>query len=134
MVEVSQGLLTALAIIEVGIATTLILGLRAVINGSLTPPPLVRREDAERAIAEVKAQAESRVRDAQDRAEEYRGRADKAEEREEKWRDAWTVSESGRALAEAHVAGLTRAMAPVAQVLTSEAATVGLRLQKESRG
>jgi hypothetical protein len=127
------GLFAAASVILLGAATTLVLMLRRILAGDLVPPPLIRREDAERAIAEVKQQADARVSDAQARESEHRGRADKAEEREEKWRDAWTVSESGRALAEAHVAGLTRAMAPVAQVLTSDAATAGLGMPPEPR-
>jgi hypothetical protein len=129
-VEETVGLLSGLQLTATGVLAVAVL---AILRGWLTPPPLIRRQDAERAIAEVKAQADARVKDAQDRADEYRGRADKAEEREEKWRDAWTVSESGRALAEAHVAGLTRAMAPVAQVLTSDAATAGLGMPPEPR-
>jgi hypothetical protein len=129
-VEETVGLLSGLQLTATGVLAVAVL---AILRGWLTPPPLIRRQDAERAIAEVKAQADARVKDAQDRADEYRGRADKAEEREEKWRDAWTVSESGRALAEAHVAGLTRAMAPVAQVLTSDTATAGLVMPPEPR-
>lgn len=102
----------------------------AVLRGWLTPPGVIRREDARNAVDEIRNQTAARIAAEVRRADEYRERANKAEEREEKWRDAWLVSESGRGLAESHVAALTNAMVPVTTALGSEQATRGLDLNR----
>lgn len=119
---------------SLGASGLLVLVILAILRGLLTPAPLIRREDAERAIAEVKEQAAARVADAHNARDEARARAAKAEEEASRWLDAWRVSESGRALAEGHVAALTRAMEPVTYALTSPEAVHGLGLPPRPPG
>lgn len=113
---------------QVGATGLVVLAVIAIYRGLLTPKGLIRREDAAAAVDEIRSQTAARVADAQARMAEWRERAEKAEGREEKWRDAWLVSESGRRLAAEQAVDVLRGMTPVAQALTSQDAIRGVDL------
>lgn len=105
----------------IGASGLLVLVVLAILRGLLVPKGLIPREDHLAAVDRITRQADARVQDALRRAET-------AEQREDRWRDAWIVSESGRRLALEQSADVVRAVAPVATALTSPEATRGLRL------
>lgn len=113
---------------NVGAGALLVLVVVAILRGLLIPRGLVAREDAARAVDEIRNQTAARVADAHARIAEHMERARQAEIREDRWREAWMVSESGRRLAAEQAAGVVAATAPVTQVLTSKQATTGLGL------
>jgi hypothetical protein len=109
-----------------GLGGLVTLAVISVYKGWLTPPGVIRREDARAAVDEIRAQTAARVADAHERVAEALRRAQRAEEREERWRDAWLVSEAGRRLAAEQSAGVVRATAPLTSALMSDTATRGL--------